>query len=89
VNKFIQDLNPWGHADFNPKLAGKSIHVMISPLPRNKRAKHPREAEAGAVAPEPETAAEVSLPPPHQAPVAAAITDGFANNPFADINLPQ
>jgi translation initiation factor IF-3 len=42
VNKFVKDLTPFGHPDADPKLIGKGINVMISPLPRNKRAKNPR-----------------------------------------------
>ena len=45
VGKFIKDVAPWGHPDFDPKLVGKGINLMLSPLPRNKRAKHPRESE--------------------------------------------
>ncbi len=42
VDKFIEDLAPYGHPDAEPKLAGKSINVILSPLPRNKRAKPPQ-----------------------------------------------
>jgi translation initiation factor IF-3 len=43
VNKFVKNLAPWGHPDNQPKLIGRGINVMISPLPRNKRAKNPNE----------------------------------------------
>jgi translation initiation factor IF-3 len=43
VNNFIKETAPYGHADSPPKLNGKSINVMLSPHPRNKRAKNPRE----------------------------------------------
>lgn len=43
VTRFIKELAPFGHPDAPAKLIGKSINVMMSPLPRNKRAKHPRE----------------------------------------------
>ena len=46
VRKFLSDITPYGHQDFEPKLIGRGINVMISPLPRNKRAKHPRQLEA-------------------------------------------
>ena len=46
ITKFLAEIAPFGHQDFEPKLIGKGINVMISPLPRNKRAKHPREGEA-------------------------------------------
>ena len=43
IQKFITEITPFGHPDFQPKLIGKSINVMISPLPRAKRAKNPNE----------------------------------------------
>src|SRR3954466_16190276 len=52
VQKFLSEIAPYGHPDFQPKLIGRGINVMISPLPRNKRPKHPNEsAEGGQVAP--------------------------------------
>ena len=45
INKFIENIAPWGHPDFQPKLIGRNINLMISPLPRNKRAKDPNEVE--------------------------------------------
>src|SRR3974377_197627 len=48
VKKFLADISPYGHPDFDPKLIGKGINVMISPLPRNKRARNPRGTESGA-----------------------------------------
>jgi translation initiation factor IF-3 len=48
VEKFIKDLVPFGHEDAPAKLIGKGINVMLSPLPRAKRAKNPRQAERDA-----------------------------------------
>ncbi|HEY3930855.1 MAG TPA: translation initiation factor IF-3 [Verrucomicrobiae bacterium] len=45
INKFLADIAPYGHPDFPPKLIGRGINVMISPLPRNKRAKNPNQVE--------------------------------------------
>jgi translation initiation factor IF-3 len=45
INKFIADIAPYGHPDFQPKLVGKAINLMVSPLPRNKRAKNPNVDE--------------------------------------------
>ena len=45
VNKFLAEIAPYGHPDFQPKLVGRAINLMISPLPRNKRAKNPRLEE--------------------------------------------
>lgn len=45
VKKFIAESAPYGHEDAPPKLVGRSINVMLSPLPRNKRAKNPHEGQ--------------------------------------------
>jgi translation initiation factor IF-3 len=42
INKFLTDITPYGHPDSPPRMLGRAINVMISPLPRNKRAKNPR-----------------------------------------------
>jgi translation initiation factor IF-3 len=49
IQKFITEITPFGHPDFQPKLIGKAINVMISPLPRAKRAKNPNQVENGEV----------------------------------------
>ena len=44
VNRFIQDVAAYGRADTPPKMLGdRDLNAIISPLPRNKRARHPRE----------------------------------------------
>ena len=48
VEKFIGSLTLFGHPDAPAKLIGKGINVMLSPLPRAKRAKNPRQAERDA-----------------------------------------
>jgi translation initiation factor IF-3 len=49
MHKFVERAALWGQADAPPKLLGdRDLNVMISPLPRNKRAKNPRETEATA-----------------------------------------
>jgi translation initiation factor IF-3 len=45
IKKFLEAIAPFGHPDFQPKLIGRGINVMISPLPRNKRAKNPHAVE--------------------------------------------
>jgi len=102
IKKFLEDISPYGHQDFEPKLIGKGINVMISPLPRNKRAKSPRHVEGeGAEAHHAESAAP--RPPENHQPNAVPIErkakrrepeqsaghkqDGFANNPFAQIEI--
>ena len=49
IKKFLDAIAPFGHPDFQPKLIGRGINVMISPLPRAKRAKNPYADEATAV----------------------------------------
>lgn len=46
VKRFVEELATFGHPDFEPKLVGRGINLMISPLPRNKRAKNPHEGGA-------------------------------------------
>ena len=88
INKFIEGIAAFGHPDFQPKLIGRNITVMISPLPRNKRAKNPRQMEdrdddrsedhddsSGGAAKKP-------LPKPPTKP-----GDGFANTPFDGIAI--
>jgi len=52
VRKFIQEIMPYGHPDAEPKLVGRGLNVMISPLPRNKRARNPRQDADEASAPD-------------------------------------
>jgi translation initiation factor IF-3 len=51
VQKLIQSLTPFGHPDAPAKLIGKGINVMLSPLPRAKRGKNPKESGEPASAP--------------------------------------
>lgn len=92
VKKFTESLVPYGHPDFPPKLIGKGINMMLSPLPRNKRAKNPHQSD------EPPQAASPSKPPPPEtasAPVEikrGQATAGsepaageFGHNPFSKL----
>ena len=101
VRKFLKEITTWGHADFEPKLNGRSINVMISPLPKNKRAKHPSESGEAVDAPKkPAAAATVegtaeaapSEPTPAPAPSAAKSAApkpaaGFSNTPFQGLDV--
>jgi hypothetical protein len=81
IRKFLAELAPYGHPDFEPKLIGRGINVMVSPLPRAKRAKNPRAVEGG------HTPASVNnhLSPPQTSPDQKS--GGYANNPFAKIEV--
>jgi translation initiation factor IF-3 len=44
VNQFIQDVAGYGRVDAPPKMLGdRDLNAVISPLPRNQRAKKPKE----------------------------------------------
>lgn len=75
VNQFIQDVAAYGRVDAPPKMLGdRDLNAIISPLPRNKRAKHPRElspadsqlplAEAPQSATSPPDGQSGDVPPP-------------------------
>ncbi len=103
VEKCIKELAPFGHPDAAPKLIGKGINVMVSPLPKAKRAKNPRGEARGAHmdendVTEDEDDSEEQLngsPAPAETkektgkvPTDAAENPGeFGQNPFAQLNL--
>jgi len=44
MNRLVTELAAYGQADSPPKLLGdRDLNVLVSPLPKNKRAKNPRE----------------------------------------------
>lgn len=91
VRRFLDAVAPYGHPDFEPKLVGRGIHAMISPLPRNKRAKNPYsvEGEGGRPpAPPPVPDRQAAPPPTIKAPgMNPPVPGGFANNPFANLEV--
>ncbi|MBI1840100.1 MAG: translation initiation factor IF-3 [Verrucomicrobia bacterium] len=84
VQKIIVELAPFGHPDQPPKLVGRGITAMLSPLPRNKRAKNPNapDLEPG------ETPAPSKLgSTPKMSSSGKPIPEsGFANNPFSELD---
>jgi translation initiation factor IF-3 len=95
IQKFLAEIAAYGHPDFEPKLVGRGISVMISPLPRNKRAKNPRQNEGGESPSVPApvrnneehhevTPVHVQRPPK---PQPTAPKPGFANTPFAQLEV--
>lgn len=42
IQRFVEQCTPFANADSPPKMIGRGINVMISPLPKNKRAANPR-----------------------------------------------
>lgn len=84
IEKALKEMAAYGHPDFTPKLVGRAINVMISPLPRNKRAKNPHQENDQPGPPNSQITANrkepASLPP------ASEQATGFTNNPFAKID---
>ena len=97
IQKFLAEIAPYGHPDFQPKLIGRGINVMISPLPRNKRAKNPRQPEGEddqEESPAPKAQANHSNGAPvrierdsKSSPPSGESKPGFGNNPFAQIEI--
>jgi translation initiation factor IF-3 len=88
IQRFIKELTPFAHPDAPPKLIGKGINVMLSPLPRNKRAKNPNqvftEDESSAPA-----ATEEKKPAKPRVATDAAENGSFGQNPFNDLNVSE
>ena len=97
VDKFIKAVAIFGHPDADPKLVGKGINVMLSPLPRNKRAKNPRQQEGGDQPGPPKAPMANNQPAPgfiHPKPSPVADQNqsqgqpgGFANSPFDRLDI--
>lgn len=94
VQNFIKELAPYGHPDAPPKLIGKGINVMLSPLPRNKRAKNPN-APTGILdeerkREEQEERDEQQKQKGHQdrIPTDGDQNSNFGQNPFTGLDLP-
>ena len=103
VQRFIKELTPFGHPDAPPKLIGKGLNVMISPLPRNKRAPNPNQGPKATdnmddddVETESDDEAETAKPAPPQknaerqrprVATDAAENGNFGQNPFAELDL--
>jgi translation initiation factor IF-3 len=96
VEKLVQSVASFGHPDAPVKLIGKGINVMLSPLPRAKRGRNPREngSEVNHAAPAPApapTPAEVANNSHHREErPAEAVSVGsteFGNNAFASLEF--
>lgn len=100
VQQFLRETTPYAHPDAPPKLTGRSINVMLSPLPRNKRAKNPYEKHSSEIpgrehvdpAPDDhdEEEEDVDTQPKQEGQVATeAGSQNPQNNAFADLEQPQ
>jgi translation initiation factor IF-3 len=96
IKTFLTEIAPYGHPDFEPKLIGRGINVMISPLPRNKRARNPKgdaetHTEESAAAPAPSQAKDNgadSVPVQRRQEAEPQEKAGkYANSPLADVEV--
>jgi translation initiation factor IF-3 len=74
VERFIKSVAPYAQPDSPPKLIGRGLNVMLSPLPRNKRARPPGETPAQAAAADARAEARDAAASAEAAVAAAAIT---------------
>ena len=59
VNKFVREAAAYGQADSPPKMLGdRDLNVILSPLPRHKRGRNPRQQETPAPAGSPPAPSE-------------------------------
>ena len=88
IRNFLEKIAPYGHRDFEPKLIGKGINVMVTPLPRNKRAKNPNQSEQSHAHHPPQNSHAPNHHESHSAhkkvpvanePKSAGLNDAFAN----------
>lgn len=103
IQKLLAQITPFGHPDFEPKLNGRNIVVMITPLPRNKRAKNPHQLDQPGATERPAEIKHNDHEPRHHEPVpivrssapakdknhapAPHKSGSFANNPFANLEV--
>jgi len=100
VNQFILDTAPYAHPDAPPKEVGKGVTVMLSPLPRAKRAKNPHEpgteGQPAKAAPAASAHTDAPVQPapkrkesPKRELSSASEPSGekFVNNPFEQIKI--
>jgi translation initiation factor IF-3 len=103
VTRFIKEVTPFGHPDAPPKLIGKGLNVMISPLPRNKRAPNPNQGPKATDMEEDDNESHseedgdhevapaptpAAKPQKQRVPIDAAENGNtFGQNPFAELDL--
>ena len=95
VEKFIKEIAAYGHPDAPPKLIGKGINVMLSPLPKNRRGKTvapspgASDASAGAAnnSPHPVPAKAAAPPRPASTHPVEQTASNFGQNPFAQLDI--
>lgn len=82
MQRLVGDCSDVGHPEMEPRMIGRSIHMMLTPKPASKRAK----SEA-AQAPKPAAGSEPT--PPSGASMTEKPTSGLANTPKSVISGKQ
>ena len=93
IKKFIVDLEPYGTPDFQPKLVGRGLTVMISPLPRTKRAPNPRQTKSESSEADSDSDSDseseedaMSKKGESRSSGATSAKERFSNNPFSSLD---
>ena len=96
VDRFVAEASQYGTAVAPPRLEGRSLRVMLTPLPRHKRAPHPRppaeatpkEGPSAAPARQGAVASDDAHdePSPKVSSTQPEVASGFVNNPFAALD---
>jgi translation initiation factor IF-3 len=92
VEKLIKNLTPFGHPDAPAKLIGKGINVMLSPLPRAKRGRNPREdgrEDGEAILAQAEATNHAPAQEQHPVEAMSGGSQEFGNNAFARLEFKQ
>ena len=90
VEKLVKSLTSYGHPDAPAKLIGKGINVMLSPLPRAKRGKNPRQPDQDGEMDGAPVVEEENHDAPKAETVAQTSTGNgkqFSNDAFANLEL--
>lgn len=87
IRNFLDKIAPYGQRDFEPKLIGKGINVMVTPLPRNKRAKNPNAGHDHASQNPPSANHHASHSADKKVPVGSEPKSHGFNNPFANLEV--
>ena len=92
IDNFMKAAAAYGHPDAAPKLIGKGVTVMLSPLPRSKRGKNPRQPDGELLSSKveleegPRGNGTPAKPSAHSPP-AEEPAGGFSNNPFTELDI--
>ncbi len=81
VTRFLAEISAFGHPDFQPKLVGRAINLMITPIPRAKRPRNPHQDELDAEAAAAAAAAAAAGGQPVGKPTSVAPASAGADEP--------